>query len=333
MRLMRLPALYGGAILVLALLPSNLLMIRSSEPGLLLNGCNDRKDYYSFYLPTDGAINVSLIGNLGSGVQLQIFYQSVLNPIDEYDTSPPYQINYNGQAGWYYIFIFKESGFNNNAPYTLRATYPSQSLGSTDHLSSSLNESDLPSIAAEWVGYNFEESIEDWVTSEGAYKLASLSTSTQQAYQGAQSLKLRTELCGQTDFLYRHTEATAYFTSAVPQGMDTLGPYDLTDHQVSCYVYLPAELVSTGNPQAYVRIFVKDEQFRNQFSELVNITAANAESWIKLSLAIGNDNADPNFDPTRVNMLGLRFELYSDATLNFIGDIFIDECSISESVS
>lgn len=290
---------------------------------------DDRKDYYSFYLPIDGAIDIHLFGNLGQGVQLQLFYESLLNPIDDYDFSPPYQINHNGKAGWYYVFIFKESGFNSNAPYTLRATYPNQSSSLTYRSSNSISSSNIPSIDASWIGYNFEESIEDWVTSEGAYKLASLSTSAQQAYQSFQSLKLTTELCGQTDFLYRHTEATAYFTSAVPQGINTLGPYDLTDHQVSCYVYLPSDLAPKGDPQAYVRIFVKDDQFRNQYSDLINITDINTEKWTKLSLAIGNHNADPNFDSTRINTLGLRFELYNDATLNFVGDIFIDECSIS----
>jgi hypothetical protein len=38
--------------------------------------------------------------------------------------SPPYTLSYNGQAGWYYIFIFTESGFNSTTPYTLRVTYP-----------------------------------------------------------------------------------------------------------------------------------------------------------------------------------------------------------------
>jgi hypothetical protein len=292
---------------------------------------NDQKDYFSVFMPTDGTISIKLSGNLGQGVQLQLFYQSVSNRVG-FDPFSPYEISYNGNAGWYYIYIFKESGYNSNAPYTLQATYPNQSFNSTFRLSNSLNNPYSTSTYASWVGYyNFENSIEDWVTSEGSSKLASLSTTTDKAYAGSQSLKLTTELCNNGNEVYRHTEANAYFTSAVPQGMNKIGPYDLTGQKLSCYVYLPSELVSVGNPQAFVRIFAKDDQFINQFGDLVDIVSSNTDKWINLSLTIDKTKAEPNFDTTKINTLGLRFELYDGATLNFSGDIYIDECTISPS--
>jgi uncharacterized membrane protein len=84
---------------------------------------NDAYDFFSVYLTQPGQLNVTLTNHTGQGVQLQLFYQSTANRVG-FVPSPPYTLSYNGQAGWYYIFIFTESGFNSTTPYTLRVTYP-----------------------------------------------------------------------------------------------------------------------------------------------------------------------------------------------------------------
>ena len=84
---------------------------------------NDAKDYFSIYLRAGGQIIIDLTNHTGSGVQLQLFYQTAGN-IVAYDWNPPYHIDYTGSPGRYYIYIYTESGHNTTTPYTLRVTYP-----------------------------------------------------------------------------------------------------------------------------------------------------------------------------------------------------------------
>jgi hypothetical protein len=84
---------------------------------------DDSRDYFSIFTLDSGLITIALSNHVGSGVQLQLFYQTTDNRL-AYDLDPPYQITYNGPPGTYYIYIFTESGFNGVTPYTLRVTYP-----------------------------------------------------------------------------------------------------------------------------------------------------------------------------------------------------------------
>jgi len=84
---------------------------------------NDQRDFFGIYVRTGGDIIVDLSNHTGQGVQLQLFYQSVGNLLT-YVYEPPYHIEYPGLAGWYYIHIYTESGYNQATPYTLRATFP-----------------------------------------------------------------------------------------------------------------------------------------------------------------------------------------------------------------
>ncbi|MCP4544553.1 MAG: hypothetical protein GY832_46180 [Chloroflexi bacterium] len=84
---------------------------------------DDREDYFSIYLETGGDITIDLTDHTGQGVQLQLHYQSVPNMV-EWAWHSPYHIEHAGSAGWYYIRIFTESGYNNVTPYTLQVTFP-----------------------------------------------------------------------------------------------------------------------------------------------------------------------------------------------------------------
>lgn len=84
---------------------------------------NDQRDFFGIYVRTGGDVIVDLSNHTGQGVQLQLFYQSVGNLLT-YVYEPPYHIEYPGLAGWYYIHIYTESGYNQATPYTLRATFP-----------------------------------------------------------------------------------------------------------------------------------------------------------------------------------------------------------------
>jgi len=206
-----------------------------------------------------------------------------------------------------------------------------------------LPSTDQPTVAPTktsepFTGFNFEVNSEGWNTSEGDYKLARVDVTTTTVYLGSQSLQLETELFGNQsaefaarnkEDVYLHTEATAYFNSAVPEGFSNPGPYNLTGKRVSCYVYAPARLAKKDVRPAYIRIFVKDSKFANQAGDAVDITESNVEQWFELSLVVGNAHgADKQFDPTQVNALGIRLDVSDGSTLSYIGPVFIDACTI-----
>ncbi len=83
---------------------------------------NDSQDFFSIDVRTGGDIIIDLNGHTGQGVQIQLFYQS--SDRVEWVYEPPYHIEYTGLAGWYYIYVYTESGYNETTRYTIRATFP-----------------------------------------------------------------------------------------------------------------------------------------------------------------------------------------------------------------
>jgi hypothetical protein len=86
---------------------------------------NDQKDYFSIILNSGGQIVIDLSNDTGQGVQLQLFYQ--IADVDHrvaFDRDAPYQIQYTGPAGTYYIYIYTAGNYNSSAAYTLHVTYP-----------------------------------------------------------------------------------------------------------------------------------------------------------------------------------------------------------------
>lgn len=221
-----------------------------------------------------------------------------------------------------------------------------QSTNTAEIQSVILTETPLPTPSAiatttasepsNFTGFDFESGAQGWVTSEGKYKKAELSTTTQVVYAGKSALQLDTELfgSGSTEFsarnnddVYRHTEAVVYLNNNGPAGYDKPGPYDLTEKIFSCFVYLPDGLAVEGAPRAYIRLIAKDTKFANQFSQAVDITKDNTDQWIELSFVI-KISPDTDFDPKQTNALGVRFDSLDGSTVQYTGPIYIDNCSI-----
>jgi len=86
---------------------------------------NDPKDIFWFDADKGGTIRVNLTGQSAEGVQLQLYYRPDADPIRvDYKVSPPYAIEYAGDAGRYYIYIYSVGGYNESYPYTLWVEYP-----------------------------------------------------------------------------------------------------------------------------------------------------------------------------------------------------------------
>lgn len=180
-------------------------------------------------------------------------------------------------------------------------------------------------------GYNFESGTQNWTTSEGGFKPITVTTTNQVVYSGVQALQLNPNLRGGDTDIYQHTETVAYFNNTIPEGFGASGPYDLTGKSVSCFVYLPSELAPSSNPQAYIQLFVKDKDFRNQFNAALDIVPANVNKWLQLNLTVGQgDGMDNGFNSQQSNALGISIKLHNQATLNYAGPLYIDHCAIQQ---
>lgn len=85
---------------------------------------NDEWDAYSLYASSAGLISADLQTPRTSGVQLQVYYLNTNDPNVQYRSLPPYHVDYNGAAGWYYIFVYTPPASVNAQTYTLVVTYP-----------------------------------------------------------------------------------------------------------------------------------------------------------------------------------------------------------------
>jgi CSLREA domain-containing protein len=84
------------------------------------DGSGDDRDYFSFTANT-GGINVG-VTNLSGGAQVHLFYQDTNNRVG-FSASPPFQVQYSGQPGVYYIMIYTPPSYT-GGQYTLTATFP-----------------------------------------------------------------------------------------------------------------------------------------------------------------------------------------------------------------
>lgn len=194
----------------------------------------------------------------------------------------------------------------------------------------------IPSTAEQFVGYEFEGESPGWTTSEGDFKIATLSQTSELAHSGGQALELYTELYGPLSKVFsergsldvlRHTEAVGYFSQAPPL-MGESGPYDFEGYGASCYVFLP-EPLAAASPPAYIRLFVKDVASANLFGDTIDITPSVTGDWFELNVVI-IDEQDSGFDASNVAALGIRLDTPDGSDIAYEGSIFIDDCSFKE---
>ena len=108
------------------------------------------------------------------------------------------------------------------------------------------------------------------------------------------------------------TEATDYFSPHNFGGA-------LGGATVTCYVYLPPGLAPGRTFPGYIRVFVKDTQYRNDFSDAITIGPSTVGRWVRLSFVIGANlnNEDRGFDATQVSAIGVRVDLNNGSALKF----------------
>ena len=148
-------------------------------------------------------------------------------------------------------------------------------------------------------------------------------------FSGSGSLEVTSALIGTGSPLYpgnsvyTHTEATDYFSPHNFGGASG-------GATVTCYVYLPPGLAPGGTSPGYIRVFVKDTQYRNDFSDAITIGPSTVGRWVRLSFVIGANlnNEDRGFDASKVYAIGIRIDLNNGSRLDYTGPFYIDACSL-----
>ena len=69
-----------------------------------------------------------------------------------------------------------------------------------------------------------------------------------------------------------------YFNQQKPTGFSIAPPYNLNLKQVLCYVFMPASLLINGSSQVYIRLFVKDTKYANDFSKSYTVDSAHVNT-------------------------------------------------------
>jgi hypothetical protein len=198
-------------------------------------------------------------------------------------------------------------------------------------------------------GFTFESGVDGWTSSQWGKKSMTITTTAAKVYRGRQAMEVTTPLYGnasdkydtvpeQDREVYRHTDVTAYFDKAIPEGMNGSGPYNLAGKRVTCAVYLPNDLATKQDPYANIHLFVKDIGYRNQQSKRIAIRNDNqgktTEQWLLLSLTIGQhangEHLDNGFRKDKIMALGVAVEAASGSTIEYEGPFYVDDCMITD---
>ncbi len=189
--------------------------------------------------------------------------------------------------------------------------------------------------------FDFETDTPQWHVSEEHYKPTQVRIVTNPVHSGTHALEVSGDLLGDASpgytsnkEVYQHTEATVYFNQVTLKGFNTPGPYNLTNKQVSCFVYLPGTKDPGTGPQASIKIFVKSlvgNTYPNDSGKEVLIDSNHVGNWFQLSFIVGaaKEDADTTFDATKVVALGIRIATTPGSTLQHTGPVFyVDDCAI-----
>lgn len=84
---------------------------------------NDREDYFSFWLAGPGHVAIDMTEHNGLDPQLHLYHQSTANRVG-FAGAPPFHIEDDYSAGWYFIRVYTAGNYNSIAPYKLKVIYP-----------------------------------------------------------------------------------------------------------------------------------------------------------------------------------------------------------------
>jgi len=186
------------------------------------------------------------------------------------------------------------------------------------------------------VHYGFDEDAMGWVPRTQGGDLAVFNVNPQIKF-GENSLELQIELIGTNDEKSKG-EVFVDLSSNPPAGV--FAPLNLNGKTITMLVYVPSAAAGNTNSPNGIQVFVRDIDDKSEYSAWTNLTSENTERWIKVTLVpltsiVTKDPKgrptgaamDAGFDPTKINIIGLKIGAGDGFDSVFRGSIWIDNVS------
>ncbi len=175
--------------------------------------------------------------------------------------------------------------------------------------------------------YNFDDGSMGWKyqTFVGSRAITGVQPSSEPVKFGRGSLELQVDLIGQ-DQQNSKGETFVDFTTNPPKG--ETAPLNLNGKPIIMWVYVPSNAIGDSRVPNAVQLFVKDLLNRSQYGDWVKLTTSNTNQWIPISMTptdqkVKDYKTDPDYDPTRIKILGLKIGADDRSTASFKGSIWI----------
>ena len=186
-----------------------------------------------------------------------------------------------------------------------------------------------PNICADQFFYGFESTNLGWEAQRTAIDSQAIQRVTQtttMAKSGQGALELQVDL-DSSNPKNQSGEAFIDLVSNPPIGLTP--PFNLESVPITIWFFVPA--TATGNSDASfgVQIFVKDQQYRSEYSDwgaLVN----NTDRWIAFTFVPSrkppqSGRMDEGFDPTQITIMGFKIGTRKNSSASFQSPVWIDD--------
>ncbi|MFH0953267.1 MAG: beta-galactosidase [Verrucomicrobiota bacterium] len=189
------------------------------------------------------------------------------------------------------------------------------------------------SVAQGQVRYSFETGTDGWVTNDAPTVKAVTNVARASTYRqvGSYSLRVGLKLQGSVSN-WTSGETYVDMQNYPPYGVPV--PADLLGKTIKMYVFCPPASYGDPSHPNGLQIFVKDDQFRNEYSTWSNIVVGTTGAWNCLTFApYTNSPYDPGFNPRKVRIVGLKVGAGSGSTYVYAGPVYLDGVDFASSAA
>ncbi|MEO0225265.1 MAG: hypothetical protein ABIL76_09280, partial [candidate division WOR-3 bacterium] len=185
------------------------------------------------------------------------------------------------------------------------------------------------------IQYGFEDGIKGWQIQNlpGNKAVTSIESTDETSHSGYKSMKIFVNLIpGSSD----NTKGEVWIDMRYypPQGyQDIHFPIDLTNKRVICWIKAPPEAFGEETHANGVQILFKDNNWYSRFSEFTIIHPTN--DWFKVEDVVNKITpyrgfVDNNFDPSKIQVIGIKIGLGEQSQTPYQGVIYIDDIYFEE---
>ena len=191
-----------------------------------------------------------------------------------------------------------------------------------------------PTVLIVKYGFDIDKDTTGWVPQETRPEDQAVTDVNQQVKFGEGSLQLIIEMIG-NHAQKSKGEVFVDLSSNPPLGETEIAPLDLNGKPITMLVYVPSTAIGIPSNPNGIQVFVRDSSDRSQYGVWMNLTFHNTNKWTSITLRPSlktspeeekrGASTDEGFDPSRIDIVGLKIGAGSAFDKDFIGSIWIDE--------